>query len=302
MDTPSPIIKIEQKDFSDYPFLTRLLELHQIPSQIYIQGTIPTITFDEYGRSNPRILTVIGSRKNTSYGKQALENLIASLQGYNVIILSGLALGIDGLAHRIALKENLITIAIPGSGLGERVLYPSSHKYLRKEILDNNGLILSELPDDSPATPWTFPQTNRLMAALSDAVLVVEAEEKSGTLITAKLALELGKDIGAIPGDIFSPTQKGIQMLLRNGAYPITSGDDLLSLLHISPKITTIEKETTSLSQEEKNILELLREPIDKDALFSKTSLAFPEFISVFSSLEMKGYIEESFGEVRKIV
>ena len=140
------------------------------------------------------------------------------------------------------------------------------------------------------------------MAALSDAVLVVEAEEKSGTLITARLALELGKDIGVIPGDIFSPTQKGIQALLREGAYPITSSLDLLALLHLSPKETDTEKEILSLSPHEQIILGVLREPLDKDTLFIKTNLTFPEFITAFSSLEIKGYLQESFGEVRKIV
>ncbi len=293
---------IEQKDFASHPLLSRLLELHDIPKQLYIEGTLPEVTLDEYGRATPRILTVVGSRKNTVYGKQALDMLIASLKDEEVIILSGLALGIDGLAHKAALTNNLTTIAIPGSGLDAKVLYPSSHRHLAKDIIAYDGALISELEPTTPAAPWTFPQRNRVMAALSDALLIIEAEEKSGTLITARLALELGRDIGAVPGEIFSPTATGTNTLIHEGAYPVTSTSDLFSLLHLSQKENSVVEHEKEFVGNEKIIMDLLREPIDKDTLLQKTNLSFTDFLTAFSSLEINGYLQESFGEVRRMV
>jgi DNA processing protein len=293
---------ILQEEFKDHPLLARLLTLHDIPKEIYILGELPEITLDEYGRATPRILTVVGSRKNTTYGRQALSKLLASLQDQEVIILSGLALGIDGLAHRAALENNLKTIAIPGSGLHKKVLYPKAHYNLAKDIITHQGTLISELsPETSPA-PWTFPKRNRVMAALSDALLVIEAEEKSGTLITARLALELGKDIGAVPGEIFAPTSSGTNMLIHEGAYPITSGSDLLSLLHLSDIEYEEELSMKEFFGHEKNIMDALREQIDKDTLFHLSGLSCEDFLTTFSTLEINGTIEETFGEVRRIV
>jgi DNA processing protein len=295
---------IPRDSFKDHPLLARLLELHNVPEKINILGTLPKVTLDEYGRATPRILTIVGSRKNTTYGRQALEMLITSLKGEDVVIISGLALGIDGLAHRSALSNNLKTVSIPGSGLSEKVLYPSSHKSLAKEILSSDGALISELPHDTKAAPWTFPMRNRIMAALSDAVLFIEAEEKSGTLITARQALELGRDIGAVPGDIFSQTAFGTNMLIREGAYAITSPENLFDLLHLSQKDSDQEKGLTikNYSTDEAIIMEILREPMDKDTLFNQTGLSFEDFISAFSSLELEGYLQETFGEVRRLV
>lgn len=298
MNDPHAVILRES--FKDNPLLARLFELHDVPQQIYIEGVLPECTLDEYGRLTPRILTIVGSRKNTTYGRQVVEALLSQLQGYNIVILSGLALGIDGLAHHNALKNKLHTIAIPGSGLSPNVLYPSTHKNLAKDIVAKGGALISELPHDTPAAPWTFPKRNRIMAALSDALLVIEAEEKSGTLITARLALELGRDIGAIPGEIFSQNTTGTNMLIHEGAYAITSISDLLSLLHISEERDTTPKREYSLH--EKTIIDLLREPKSTEELFAKTNLPFEDYIAAFSSLEIDGQIEETFGEVRRIV
>jgi DNA processing protein len=139
------------------------------------------------------------------------------------------------------------------------------------------------------------------MAALSDAVLIIEAEEKSGTLITARQALELGRDIGAIPGNIFSPTTQGPHLLIKDGAYPITSKEDLFALLHLSdngqqPALPA------DLTEHEAHILSLLREPKQKDALLLDSKLSFEDFFTAFSSLEIRGCVEDSFGEVNKVV
>lgn len=298
----SNITHITCDSFKDHPLLSRLLELHDVPKELHIIGTLPEVTLDEYGRATPRILSIVGSRKNTAYGRQVLEMLLTSLKNQNVVIVSGLALGIDGLAHKNALLNTIKTIAVPGSGLNAKVLYPSAHKNLAQEIIANNGALISEFPLDTQAAPWTFPMRNRIMAALSDAVLIIEAEEKSGTLITARQSLELGRNIGAIPGDIFSPTAFGTNMLIREGAYAITSPENLFDLLHLSDTTPTEEIEEKKYTSHESVIMEILREPIDKDTLFITTQLSFEDFITAFSSLELHGHIEETFGEVRRIV
>lgn len=295
-------VVIAREDFESHPLFARLLTLHDIPEQMYLQGELPSFSYDSLGRLTPRILTIVGSRKNTSYAVRVLEKLLASLQGQPVIILSGLALGIDGLAHSIALKNNLITYAIPGSGLSESVLYPRGHVHLARDILEHGGVLLSELDYTTPSAPWTFPARNRIMAALSDAVLVIEAEEKSGTLITARMALELGKEIGAVPGEIFSPTSYGTNMLIHDGAHAITEEEDLFDLLGLSYEQTQLLKDAPSLSEEEQKLLALLTEPMEKDVFLIKSELPLTTFLMLFSSLEMKGCIQETFGEVRRMV
>ena len=300
MDTPYTVITKEE--FIGNPLLSRLLTLHDVPKELYIEGKLPHVTIDEYGRLTPRVLTVVGSRKNTQYGEQALTKLLTSLKGYDVLIVSGLALGIDGLAHRAALANNLLTLSVPGSGLDRRILYPRAHHSLAEEIISAGGALISELTPETPSAAWTFPQRNRIMAALSDALLIIEAEDKSGTLITARQALELGKDIGAVPGDIFSPTSFGTNMLIHEGAYPITSSSDLLALLHLSPHENNQEAPLISYTEHEKILIELLRESTNKDTLLVTSKLSFEDFITAFSSLEINGYIKETFGEVRRLV
>jgi DNA processing protein len=292
---------VSQNDFSSHPLLTRLLELHDIPEKIYIEGTLPHVSLDEYGRATPRILTIVGSRKHTSYAEDVLRHFIDSLSSENVIIISGLALGVDGLAHKQALRNNIVTISIPGSGLDTRVIYPSGHRTLAQDIVSSGGALLSELDPHTRPAQWTFPARNRIMAALSDAILVVEAEEKSGTLITARIALELGRDIGAIPGNIFSSTSTGTNMLIREGAYAITKKEDLFDLLHLS-YTEQAELPLKVLTDKEKIIIDLLQEPQEKDLLLIESKLSPTDFLITLSSLEMKGVISEQFGEVRRIV
>jgi DNA processing protein len=295
-----PLTIIPREEYKDHPLLTRLLELHDMPANLYIAGELPEVTLDEYGRATPRILTVVGSRKYTTYGKLALEKLLGELAGEPVVILSGLALGIDGIAHETALKHNLKTVAIPGSGLDVKVLYPKSHLQLAEAVVEAGGALASEFPAHMEAAQWTFPARNRIMAALSDAVLVVEATEKSGTLITARQALELGRDIGAIPGDIFSDSSAGTNMLIKEGAYMIRNSDDLYDLLHL-PKHAH-EESPQDLTDVEKKLLEHLSEPMEKDTLLMKSDMPTDQFLMTLSSLEMKGCIQETFGEVRKVV
>lgn len=297
---PLPITVIERESFQSHPLLSRLLELHDIPEKIYIAGILPDIRLDELGRATPRILTVVGSRSHTTYGKLAVEKLVSSLAGSPVIILSGLALGIDGLSHTTSLKNALVSIAVPGSGLDPTVIYPRNHLPLAQEIVKSGGCLLSEFPPDMAAAQWTFPARNRIMAALADAVLVIEATDKSGTLITARQALELGKDIGAVPGDVFSDSSFGTNMLIKEGSYMIRNAEDLYDLLHLTKREVTALMEEYSM--EERKLLDLLSEPLEKDTLLIRSELPPDLFLMTLSTLEMKGCIQETFGEVRKVV
>ena len=156
--------KILQSEFKNSPLLSRLLHLYDVPEFMYLEGELPLIEHDERGTLTPRILTIVGSRNYSSYASDVITHLVASLKGQNVIILSGLALGVDSLAHQAAMENNLFTIAIPGSGLSDEKLYPREHVRLAKDILNNGGVLLSELSPETSANKWTFPSRNRLMA------------------------------------------------------------------------------------------------------------------------------------------
>ena len=199
---------------------SELLELPQPPKRLYIRGSLKNI-------ENKKRLVVVGSRDCGEYGKQVCRYLIEGLKGCPVVIVSGLALGIDCIAHQSALDAGLTTIAFPGSGLSWECLYPSRHRMLAKSILDKGGAIISEYEPNKRTEPWMFPMRNRLMAGIADFVLVIEAKERSGSLITANLAVEYNKSVGIVPGNIFSETSKGTHSLLKLGAIPITEPTDI---------------------------------------------------------------------------
>lgn len=277
---------------NEYP--PQLLEIPQPPEKLYIQGKLPSV--------DSIFLSVVGSRKYTSYGKEACEKIISGLRGYNIVIVSGLALGIDSIAHRAALESGLKTIAIPGSGLDTRVLYPQTNRGLAEKIVASGGALLSEFEPEFRATPYSFPQRNRLMAGMSRGVLVVEAGEKSGTLITARLALDYNRDVFVIPGSIFSSNSRGSNWLLKQGAIPVTSGEDILEHWGMH-EVSGIKYQVSGIlkncSDEEKKVIELLNEPLPKDTLIQKINLPVHEVNILLSAMEIKGLIKETVGEVR---
>ena len=272
----------------------QLLETPEPPEQLYIKGVLPP--------TDALYLAVVGSRKYTSYGKQAAEKIIRELAGTGIIIVSGLALGIDAIAHRAALDAGLITIAFPGSGLDDSILYPAANFNLAKKIVESGGALISEFEPDFKATPYSFPQRNRLMAGISRGVLVVEAEEKSGTLITARLATEYNKDVFVVPGSIFSPQSRGIHQLLKLGATPVSSGTDILEHWGIAKEIKNENSKVKILencSEKEKKVIELLNEPTTKDELVRALALPTHEAYALISAMEIKGFVVESRGEMR---
>lgn len=270
----------------------RIKEIPDKPKKLFLIGKLP--------KTETKLLCVVGSRKYTNYGKEVCEKLIEGLRGYDLAIVSGLALGIDSIAHRQALNAGLKTIAIPGSGLSEKVLYPSSNKNLAEKILENGGALLSEFEMEFHATPWSFPQRNRIMASLSDAVLVIEAETKSGTLITSKLATEYNRDVLAVPGPIFSKTSEGPNMLIRLGATPIRNSNDILEALGFKIEETpqNLELKYSDCSEEEMKVVELLSTPLSKDELIREMGMTVSQANTIISVMEIKGLIKESMGEI----
>jgi len=200
-----------------------LRELAKSPSHLYLAGTLPP---PEY-----KFLCVVGARDYDDYGRQVCERLIAGLRNYPVVIVSGLALGIDSIAHEAALKNGLRTISFPGSGLSEKVLYPPSHFQLARRIIESGNALLSPFEPEQEGSHWTFPVRNQLMAGCSHATLVIQGCIGSGTLITARYALDASRDLLIVPGSIFSELTYGPHLLYFQGATPIMSSLDILEIL-----------------------------------------------------------------------
>jgi len=283
-------MEIKKLKKSDWP--EAILEINDPPAQLYYRGQKPNW--------NSTFLTVVGSRRYSQYGKDVCEKLISGLRGYDITIVSGLALGIDGIAHKNALETNLKTISVPGSGIDDSVLYPKSNKGLAKQILNSGGTLLSEFDPKEEASPWTFPQRNRIMAGLSKATLIIEATEKSGTLITARLALDYNREICVVPASIFSHYAIGSNRLLRQGATAITNSQDLLRTLgfNLDDKPTQDKLKFADCSEEEQQILELLKEPKERNELIQVAKLTASQTNIILSSMEIKGLIKESLGKI----
>lgn len=270
-----------------------LREIPEIPQKLFYRGQI--------FQSGENYLTVVGSRRMSHYGREVCEKLIAGLRGYPITIVSGLALGIDTIAHQSALVNGLRTIAFPGSGLDDSVLYPRSNLRLAEEILAAGGLLVSELPPKERAAPYTFPRRNRLMAGLSKATLIIEASQKSGTLITARLALDYNREVLAVPGAITWPTSFGPNWLIKDGATPITDSVDILRVFGFEPEhpATQLKLIPDDLSADETKIFNLIKNgAVSLDQLISESGLSAPAANTTLMLLELKGLIKNGGGEI----
>lgn len=288
------IKKLEQKDF---PSL--LKEIPDAPKQLFVRGVLPN--------KDTKLLCVVGSRKYSNYGKDVCEELISGLSGYNITIVSGLALGMDSIAHKSAIKAGLKTIAIPGSGLNDNVLYPASNYGLAQDILKNSGTLVSEFEPDFKATLWSFPKRNRIMAGMSHATLIIEAGERSGTLITSRLALDYNRDVFVVPNSVFAQGSVGSNRLIRQGAMPVTSSKDILNELGFELEKDNIDGGPTSINvnnctTEEKEILDLLNNPLSRDELIRTLNIGTSKANQLLTIMEIKGLIKEELGMIRKIL
>lgn len=247
-----------------------------------------------------KTLAIVGSRRSTRYGAEVVDKFIPVMVSNKIAIISGFMYGVDTLAHKKCLELGGKTVAVLGSGLD--VCYPSENDKLYSEILESGGLVISEFEPKFQATLWSFPARNRIVAALSSlGVLVVEAGIKSGSMITARLAVEMGKEVYAVPGSIFSPTSKGCNYLLSNGAQIATCAEDILNL----PSTETEEGRLTlfeSLNEQELKIAKILeREPFSMDLLYKETGLTAGHLASTLSLMSLKGVVEEVGGMFRLV-
>lgn len=269
----------------DYPKI--LKNIDDNPKLLYIKGCL--------NDSRPGI-AVVGSRKCTEYGKWAVKKLVTDLGEYGVNIISGLALGVDKLAHTTAMKAGLKTIGVLGCGVD--IVYPSSNRNVYEKILQDNGAIISEFRLETPPLPFHFPLRNRIISGLSIGLIIIEAKEKSGTLITANYAATQGKEVFSLPGNINSLYSKGTNALIRDGAKIITDVNDIIDELPelkvIKDDIVKINKDLSNLSDEEKLIYEkILIKSMSVDELSQTLELKVSEILSVLTMLELKGMASE---------
>lgn len=251
------------------------------PERLFVRGGLP-------GRPG---VAVIGTRKMTPYGRACAELLVPEIVRLGFPVVSGLALGIDGAAHEAALRSGGATFAVIGSGLDDRSIYPRAHAGLARRILASGGGVLSEYPAGAPGLPHHFPARNRLVAALAAAALVIEAPHKSGAMITAKLALEMGKEVWAVPGPITHPNSEGPNALIRDGAVPIAGPDDIALALGAKPRQARLPAPPAA-SPEQRAALEAISAGHDTaDALAKALGRPIGAVSGLLTSLELSGAI-----------
>jgi len=276
-------IAIEDKE---YPKI--LKEIKNPPEVLYVRGEI---------LPKEDCFAIVGTRRCSSYGKQVALEIAGDLAIGGLTIVSGLAPGIDTCAHMAVLERTRLrqgyggrAIAVLGTGIDEKSIYPRSNINLARKILETRGCLISEYPPGTPGSNFTFPQRNRIISGLSLGVLVVEAKQKSGALITANWAKQQGKKLFAIPGPIHSLNSKGCHYLIKNGAKLVENANDILEELNLPLKRT--KEKMYGETKEESLILEALKEEVlDINKIIEKTKLSAAKVASTLAILEIKGKV-----------
>lgn len=269
-------------DHSSFP--GKLKHINPAPKTLFYVGNINDLD------SKP-VVSIVGSRAVTPYGRHVTERLARELASRGVIIVSGLALGVDAIAHAAALETGGNTVAVLPSPVTS--VYPATNRNLAQKIIEQGGALISEYGDDdrSEAFKTRFIERNRLVSGLADVLLITEASDKSGTMHTANFALEQGKTVMAVPGNITSPTSAGTNNLIKTGALAVTDVSDVLTALGLDAK--TQQQDIFAANAEEQTILSLLRSGItDSTQLLSDSQLASPVFNQTLTMLEITGKIK----------
>lgn len=271
----------------DYPAC--LKQIHDPPYFLFGSGDRTVLT-----RYTERV-AIVGARKASQYALKQAMSIAETLGRYSVLVVSGLALGVDAAAHEGALASGEATVAVLGSGCDQ--IYPRRHWRLAERIQDN-GLLLSEFPLRTPARPAHFPRRNRIVTGLSKATVVVEAALKSGSLISAKLALAEGREVMAVPGLVTNQQARGCHQLIRDGASLIESGEDILKELGIGPGDSLdLFLGVPSLSPEQGKLLDLLEAgPVSMDALIPALELSIEDLTVAIVMLEVMGLVHSEGG------
>ncbi len=287
IDLDSEMEKLERYEvraltFRDEDYPARLKEIYDYPPIIYVRGSLTTA--DEW------CLAVVGTRRATAYGRQVTEEIISDLARNNITIVSGLARGIDSIAHQTALESGGRTVAVLACGLD--TVYPAENLNLARRIMEN-GALVSEYPLGAKPKPELFPRRNRIISGMSLGVLVTEAGEASGALITANLALEQNRDVLAVPGSIFSPASTGNNKLIREGACLVRNCQDILEELNLKAVAQQLEfKEIIPASETESVLLKnLSSEPSHIDSICVTSGLPVSTVSSTLAMMELKGLV-----------
>lgn len=278
-------MEIINTDDHNYPPLLR--EIHQPPTQLLVRGNVELL-------SHPLLLGVVGSRRASFYGKQAVEKIFTKVVQSGIPLVSGLAFGIDSIAHRLCLSHRCPTIAVLGSGLDDNSIYPRTHLKLAHDIIAQGGAVITEYPDGTPAYQYNFPERNRIIAGLCRAVIVIQAAAKSGSLITARLALESGREVGVVPGAITDPLAEGTNILIQQGATPILSALDAFDLLGISQEQIKPDENALAqgLTEQQRLVLAQIKtDPVHMDQIVQATSLPSPAVSITITELELQDII-----------
>ncbi len=241
-------------------------------------------------------VAIVGTRKMTYYGREVTEKFASELSSFGITIISGLARGVDTAAHKASISAGGTTVAVLGNGLDS--VYPLENKTLADTIVEKGGTLISEFPLGYPALPVNFAIRNRIVSGLSDAVVVIEGAEKSGTLLTASHAAEQGKTVFAVPGQIFSPLSKAPFFLIKNGAKMVTEVKDVLEELDLSVRVDKekVEKLIPKSAEEAKIIKYLEDEPLFLDELVRITGSQTSEISARLTIMEMKGLVKNLGG------
>lgn len=260
------------------------------PKVLYIKGEL---------KNDELCFAIVGTRRCSPYGKQATLDFSGNLSDIGITIVSGLAPGIDTFAHRAVVERRKRTIAVLGTGIDEKSIYPKENIQLAKKIIEFGGSLISEYPPGTRGTNFTFPQRNRIISGLSRGVLVVEAKEKSGSLITAKYAFLQKRKVFAIPGTIYSLNSLGPHKLIKQGAKLVENVDDILEELNLTNLKSQHQGEMGDGTPEENLILNTLKEEsLYIDKIIEKTKLPAAKIASTLAILEIKGRVRNLGGNV----
>lgn len=284
-------IHVISRTHAAYPAL--LNQIYDPPILLYVRGNLDVLQGKTIG--------FVGNRRMSDYGKRTTEKLVAEIAPVHPIIVSGLAQGVDAQAHRSALNHQLPTVAVFGCGID--VIYPPNHRHLADEIVASGGALVSEYPLGLQPTKFTFPQRNRIVAGMSYGVLIIEGNLKSGSLITARCALDENRAVFAVPGNLFSPGSEGPHYLIQNGAVPVTKGDDILSELQwaktVQGKLPAGEmlsnpssQVSIPLSEAEEKLLSLIPyEPMLLELIQNRSGLSAAKMGELLTLLELNEQI-----------
>ncbi|MCQ2739183.1 MAG: DNA-processing protein DprA [bacterium] len=281
-------INILTFDDDRYPYMLR--QISNPPMCLYYKGNLFDCNLE-------KTIAIVGSRKASFAGKESVNKIISNLSGTDICIVSGLASGIDAIAHKSAIENNIKTIGVIASGFD--YVYPSGNKYLYEQIIDGNGAIVTEYYPTFEPIKFRFPQRNRIVTGLSYGTIVGEAAIKSGALISANLTLEQGRELMCIPGAINNINTEGIYKLLKDGATMVTSGEDVLNALNWE----IVSKETSSCSKLEldfnkQKIFDIISvEPKCFDEIMTVSGLNTQELLVCLTEMELSGLIEQTDGD-----